>query len=408
MEREQLERLERGGVQVVCPESQYVAEDVPEDAIAEGVVLHPGCRISGASTMIGPGCALGAEGPVTLRDCQLEADVTLKGGSFEESVFLRGSGMGSCAHVRAACLLEEEASGAHAVGLKQTVFMSFVTAGSLINFCDALMGGGTSRSDHSEIGSSYIHFNYTPHGDKATASLLGDVPRGVLLNNAPIFLGGQGGLVGPARVEFGVLIPAGTVFRGDAKEAGSLHSCAPLGDGVASYDTGVYRRVMRIVRHNLSYLGNIYALRTWYARVRQPLMEQNHFSAACCAGAVRVLDTILSERMKRLAQLADKVKTSAQRLRAERGNERWLREQEQFVAQWPEMQQQLQAMLKNEPALPEVDTIGRALLEQAEDGYVAAVGRLSEERRAEVVAMLGRLVERFSILKISDKTEEIR
>ena len=84
--------------------------------------------------------------------------------------------MGSGAHVRAGTLLEEEFDGAHAVGLKQTLFLPFVTAGSLINFCDALMAGGTSRKNHSEIGSSYIHFNYTPHRDKATPSLVGDVP----------------------------------------------------------------------------------------------------------------------------------------------------------------------------------------------------------------------------------------
>jgi UDP-N-acetylglucosamine/UDP-N-acetylgalactosamine diphosphorylase len=97
--------------------------------------------------------------------------------------------------------LEEEASGAHAVGLKQTIFLPFVTAGSLINFCDALIAGGTSRKDHSEIGSSYIHFNYTPHQDKATPSLIGDVPHGVMLDQPAIFLGGQGGLC-PCGIRF--------------------------------------------------------------------------------------------------------------------------------------------------------------------------------------------------------------
>lgn len=53
------------------------------------------------------------------------------------------------------------------------------------------MAGGTSRKDHSEVGSSYIHFNYTPDGDKTTPSLICDVPRGVMLNQPPIFLGRQ-------------------------------------------------------------------------------------------------------------------------------------------------------------------------------------------------------------------------
>jgi UDP-N-acetylglucosamine/UDP-N-acetylgalactosamine diphosphorylase len=87
---------------------------------------------------------------------------------------------------------------AHAVGLKQTILFPFVTLGSLINFCDCLMGGGTSRRNHSEVGSSFIHFNYTPRQDKATASLLGDVPRGVMLDQPPIFLGGREESSGPS------------------------------------------------------------------------------------------------------------------------------------------------------------------------------------------------------------------
>lgn len=78
------------------------------------------------------------------------------------------------------------------MGLKQTILFPFVTLGSLINFCDVFMAGGTSRRDHSEVGSSYIHFNYTPRGDKATPSLVGDVPRGVMLNKEPFFSGDRG------------------------------------------------------------------------------------------------------------------------------------------------------------------------------------------------------------------------
>jgi UDP-N-acetylglucosamine/UDP-N-acetylgalactosamine diphosphorylase len=52
--------------------------------------------------------------------------------------------------------------------LKQTILFPFVTLGSLINFCDIFMSGGSDRKNHSEVGSSYIHFNYTPNQDKAT------------------------------------------------------------------------------------------------------------------------------------------------------------------------------------------------------------------------------------------------
>ena len=49
------------------------------------------------------------------------------------------------------------------------------------------MSGGTSRRDHSEVGSSYIHFNFTPDGDKTTPSLFGDVVHGVLLDQPAVF-----------------------------------------------------------------------------------------------------------------------------------------------------------------------------------------------------------------------------
>jgi len=167
-----------------------------------------------------PGCELGAHAPVTLADCQLGERVSLQGGAFREATFFNGAAMAGGAHVRPGTLVEEEAGGAHTVGLKQTILFPYVVLGSLINFCDCLMAGGTSRKNHSEVGSGYIHFNYTPHQDKATASLIGDVPRGVMLDQPPIFLGGQGGLVGPARVAFGAVVPAGTIIRKDILQGG--------------------------------------------------------------------------------------------------------------------------------------------------------------------------------------------
>ena len=170
------------------PFSVEIGDEVDPGRIAEGVVLHGGTRIRGPKTLISAGVKLGQESPVTLEDCQLGPGVELKGGFFRQSVFLEKAGMASGAHVREGCLIEEEASGGHSVGLRQTILFPFVTLGSLINFCDCLMAGGTSRRDHSEVGSSYIHFNYTPNQDKATFSILGDVSRGVMLRiSASVF-----------------------------------------------------------------------------------------------------------------------------------------------------------------------------------------------------------------------------
>ncbi|PKN06489.1 MAG: UDP-N-acetylglucosamine pyrophosphorylase, partial [Deltaproteobacteria bacterium HGW-Deltaproteobacteria-7] len=169
------------GLDIPNPLTLDIGPEVDLDRISGDVTLYPGCRISGAKTAIAPGVKLGAEGPVVIDDCRLGPDVQLKGGSFQRSVFLQKANMGPSAQIREACLLEEEANGAHCVGLKQTILFPFVTLGSLVNLCDCLMAGGLSRKDHSEVGSSYIHFNFTPDGDKTTPSLFGDVPRGVML-----------------------------------------------------------------------------------------------------------------------------------------------------------------------------------------------------------------------------------
>ena len=206
------------GVRVVDPCQTFVDADVNPDRVDPSAVLHPGTRLHGASLLLGPRAEVGTEGPATLRDCALGADTSIASGFAHGAVLLDGASLGANAHARPGTLLEEQASTAHAVGLKHTVLLSFVTLGSLINFCDCLMAGGRSRRDHSEVGSGYIHFNFTPwgaRGDKATPSLFGDVTRGVFLREDRIFLGGSGGCVGPRHVGFGAVTGAGQVTRRD-------------------------------------------------------------------------------------------------------------------------------------------------------------------------------------------------
>jgi UDP-N-acetylglucosamine/UDP-N-acetylgalactosamine diphosphorylase len=267
----------------------------------------PGCRIHGATTVISAGCTLGAEGPVTLLDCRLGPKVALKGGSFKQSVFLEKASMGLGAQVREGCLLEEEANGAHTVGLKQTILFPFVTLGSLINFCDCLMAGGTSRKDHSEVGSSYIHFNYTPDGDKTTASLFGDVPRGVMLDQPAIFLGGQGGAVGPVRVGFGTVVAAGSVLLNDVPEDGKLVAAAPPPGFERDRRPHAYRKLVRVVRNNVLYLANLMALESWYREVREPFFAAQQLGNLVYEGALEMLALAKEERIKRLLAMAAKV-----------------------------------------------------------------------------------------------------
>jgi len=306
-----LRALQQRSVVIHDPASVYIAADVVPDRIAPGVVIHSGCRITGAETSIGPGCQLGEEAPVTIAQCQLDRNVVVKGGYVANSVLLANVTLGSAAHIRPGCLLEEAATAGHAVGLKQTILMPGVTLGSLINFCDCLMAGGSGRKNHSEVGSSFVHFNFTPHGDKATASLLGDVPRGVMLDRPPIFLGGQGGIVGPVSIDFGVTVAAGVIVRTDVRGGAKLVTGNPSrADSATPYTPGLYGDIDRIVRANLAYIGNVRALLAWYRDVRQRFMTANPYSSACHRGAQAILESILIERVRRLGELASNMRHS--------------------------------------------------------------------------------------------------
>lgn len=392
------------GVKIPNPYSVEVDESVNPGQIAPGVLIHTGCRIAGSKTSIGPGSELGKEAPVTIEDCQLGHNVELRGGYFSGAVFLDGAAMGSSAQVRPGTIMEEQSGGAHAVGLKQTIFLPFVTAGSLINFCDALIAGGTSRKNHSEIGSSYIHFNFTPHQDKATPSLIGDVPRGVFLDQPPIFLGGQGGLIGPVRIAYGTVIPAGTICRQDILEERRLFTAPPALREARVFAIGVYRGINRIVANNLIYIGNLWALKAWYQYVRIRTMSSDDFSKACHAGAIAQIEDGLRERLKRLKELADKMPISIERAAAETGEElpAALKIQQQALAdRW----QEIEARVKAGPPA-EIGNANRdAFLKEwgqvdAVSGHIKAVNALSPSTKKAGAAWLQEIVNSASSLWI--------
>jgi UDP-N-acetylglucosamine/UDP-N-acetylgalactosamine diphosphorylase len=301
------------GVKIHNPLMVEFGEEVDIDRISgDGVVIYGGCKIYGKKTLIMPGTKIGYESPVTIKDCQIGPNVELKGGFFSNSTFLEKANMAYGAQVRDACILEEEANGAHVVGLKHTILFPFVTLGSLINFCDCLMAGGTSRRSHSEVGSSYIHFNYTPNQDKATASLIGDVPRGVMLNQKPIFLGGQGGLVGPSRLGYGTVIAAGVIYRGDCPEGGKLLIDGRIKKTNSVFYPGIYWNIERRILNNINYIANLIALRQWYLSVRIQFFQENFMSQKLYEGALEKLDMAIDERINRLKAITYKMPKSAE------------------------------------------------------------------------------------------------
>jgi UDP-N-acetylglucosamine/UDP-N-acetylgalactosamine diphosphorylase len=298
-----LAALAAKGVTVLNPESVFIADDVILERISgDGVVIYPGTRIIGSRTVIGPGSVIGAEGTATLDDCALGARVQFKGGYATRSVFLDDVTVGLGAQIREACLLEEQSSVAHNVGLKHTILFPFATLGSQINFCDALLAGGTSRKDHSEVGSGFVHFNFTPRGDKATASAFGDVARGVWLREQRIFLGGNGGAVGPVRVGFGVVSGAGVILRDDAPDDSIFAYEQPLPQNRDPKLDGTFRRN---VSRQIAYLAGLRTLKVWYELIRKPYFQADgELGVALYEAASTLIDTTIAERKTRLKDLA--------------------------------------------------------------------------------------------------------
>lgn len=387
------------GVLIPTPSSVEIGPEVNIDNISgKDVEIHTGCKIFGKETVIMSGVKLGIRSPVSVNNCQLGRDVVLKGGYFEKSTFLDSANMGDGAEVRKGCLLEEKANGAHTVGLKQTILLPFVTLGSLINFCDALMAGGTSRKNHSEVGSSYIHFNYTPNQDKATASLIGDVPHGVMLNQPPIFLGGQGGIVGPSQIGYNTVIAAGVIYRGDCPEGNKLLYGDSLQKEDKDFYPGIYWSVKRRVINSIEYIANIIALRQWYLNVRSKFYQEDNLEKLIYNGAIDKLDIAFNERIKRFKQLASKMDKSMEKYKSVIGNdasETLLKRKSELLQNYEEIETRFRELLsyngeeqKKKEFLEDLNKI----IEGKNESYIQTIKKLDESTRNVGIAWLSSIV----------------
>jgi bifunctional UDP-N-acetylglucosamine pyrophosphorylase / glucosamine-1-phosphate N-acetyltransferase len=368
------------GVDIPNPLTIDVGDDVNTDRISgKGVRIYPGCRIYGKDTAISAGSQIGCEGPVTIDNCQLGPGVELKGGYFNDSVFLEKAGMGSGAQVREGCILEEGARCAHNVGLKYTILFPYVTLGSLINFCDCLMAGGTDEKNHSEVGSSYIHFNYTPDQDKATASLIGDVPRGVMINQPPIFLGGQGGAVGPVILEYGTVVAAGAIIRKDILKKKHLLLGSQSLSKMIPFQQGQYHNIKRIIRLNINYIANLISLRRWYMDIRSLSMGPDEMEVLILKGALDKLEKAVKERVKRLAKVAEKAHLS-KKVHGEMSPADALKDA--LYGRWPEIEEIIRQSLLIEGDRSKRDifvgTVNKNIIRDGKN-YLAIIKKLTEK-----------------------------
>ena len=301
-----LDALRDRGVVIHCPEATVIGEDIDPTRFEAGVEIFPGSTIVGSDSLYLEGAKIGRAGGGTFKNVRCGANADLYGGYFDNCVLLDGVVIRGHAEIRGGTLLEEGCEAAHHCGYKMTVMLPFVVAGSLINFCDALFAGGTSRADHSEIGSCLALYNYTPWSDKF-ASQFGDVPSGVFMRSPRIFVGGQTQVVSPVHVDYGAVIPAGCAVRRSVP-AGRLYGerMMPID---APFDPTLYGGLAPKFALTRAYVGNLRALQAWYALVRQPA-ETNELRAALLDAAVAQLEAGVRERVKRLGKIVAKLPES--------------------------------------------------------------------------------------------------
>jgi acetyltransferase-like isoleucine patch superfamily enzyme len=263
---QRITQLRGMGVEVWGPERVYVGSDVPLQSIQPGSVLM-NAVVLGDRVWIGSRSRIGTSGQVTIRNCQIGEGVEVGAGLCDGCTLLEGVKVRGFAELREGTLLEEQVELGHNVGLKNTVLTSAVVTGSLINFCDAFVTGGFSRSDHTEIGSGTIHFNFDPRGDKF-GSVFGDA-SGVLMRSKRIFLGGNCGFVAPLHIGFGSVVAAGATIRSDIAPDTVSRGDAEARKSV-TFDPAVYYDVRRKFVTTAKLVGAMHALRAWYKWVRVP------------------------------------------------------------------------------------------------------------------------------------------
>ncbi len=217
--RHRILELQRRDVEILNPESVTVDESVNLENIEAGVRIGSGTTIKGSATMIGAGTEI--KGAATIKDCLIGRNCSLHSGEYLDSVLLEGCSTVGWARVRGHCAWEEGTNSAHNVDTKTTVLGYKTTLGSLINFCNVLMLGGTSPSLEvgAEVGSGTINFNFLPYGAAVGAlikpsTVVGSMESPFLsCKGAPIrydFVGGHCSIIAPVVVGLNCVIAAKT------------------------------------------------------------------------------------------------------------------------------------------------------------------------------------------------------
>lgn len=370
--RGRIESLAARGVDVWGPERVYVCEDVDLDAIEPGAVIRH-ATLSGATLRIGSGSVIGTSGHAEVDGCQIGRSVELGSGLYKGATFLEGVKIRGFAEIRPGTLLEEQVDLAHCVALKNTTFTCCCVAGSLINFCDLFLTGGTSRRDHTEIGSGVIHYNFDPRGDK-WGSQIGSI-RGVLMRSDPVFIGGTCGLVGPLEVGLGAVTAAGSIVR---RDIGENELVADSGRRLRKkgFDRRVYGPLKRQFMVTAKLVGTLRALDAWYHLVRLPSAREDE-RPLYEAGRSQISAQI-QERIQRLGKIVAKLSRSATARQRAPAEDPLLGHHLELIRQWDSFRKALERPVEHgTPPNPFLGAFAEA--RRAGSGHLEAIKSAAHE-----------------------------
>jgi len=125
----------------------------------------------------------------------------------------------------------------------------------------------------------------------------------------PIFLGGQGGLVGPLRIGYGCITAAGSIIRKNELKNDRIILGGGFKDASIPRQVDVYKNVAHIFNNNIYYIAGLISLKFWYKYIRS-LFIYDDFSQELIHGMQNNLDHCIAERIKRLKIFSDKLKLS--------------------------------------------------------------------------------------------------
>jgi UDP-N-acetylglucosamine/UDP-N-acetylgalactosamine diphosphorylase len=162
-----------------------------------------------------------------------------------------------------------------------------------------------------------------------------------MINQKPIFLGGQGGMAGPVKINYGSVIAAGTIVRKDVLKENILLLGHSLHNRTISFTPGLYTNIRRIIRLNTEYIANIIVLRRWYLDVRSRFEGAHITEKALFEGAVEKISYAFKERIKRLGEVAARMPQSVAILKKDLGDtvfHKGLEMKMNFFKKWPDIE----------------------------------------------------------------------